>query len=171
MSYASTWLCVKQSVYNFYFAILAVISYSILFYSLDLFASMSLQLILLPILIVGLYQWYTKKESKTTSASLKTIINIVILSLITTGITLIFSGKLPLLDSTIFFLSLIAQYLLILKKVETWLVWIIVNVISIYVYYQSGAYLATLQYVLFLLNAFYGYYEWKKVRVNEATEA
>lgn len=166
-SYVSTWLCVKRSIYNFHFGIVSVILYSVLFFNFGLYSSMSLQIVLIPILIHGLVLWTKNKEQQVDKVNLKVLGLIVLASAIITTITILFNGTLPFMDSTIFFLSLIAQYLLIAKKVETWIVWAIVNVIAIITYFQAGAYLATLQYVLFLGNTIYGYIEWKKAMKNE----
>jgi nicotinamide mononucleotide transporter len=162
LSYVCTWLCVKRSVINFYVGILAVACYSVLFYQIELYSSMMLQLYMLPILIHGLTKWNKENDNSTQKVKFKTLSYIVLFSGIVTLITVLLDGKLPLMDSSIFFLSLIAQYLLIQKKVETWFVWAAVNVIAIITYFQAGAYLATLQYIAFLINAGYGYYEWKK---------
>lgn len=166
-SYVSTWLCVKRSVHNFHFGIVAVILYSILFYSLGLYSSMVLQIVLIPILIHGLILWNKNKEQKVEKVKFKTLGLIFIASIAITCLTLLLNGTMPIMDSSIFFLSLIAQYLLIAKKVETWFVWAIVNVIAIITYFYAGAYLATLQYVLFLGNTVYGYIEWKRAMKNE----
>lgn len=168
-SYASTWLCVKRSVYNFHFGAVSVLLYAALFYSLGLYSSMTLQIILFPILIHGLWLWVKNKDVTVEKVSFKVLSWIVIASTAITLFTVLLNGTLPFMDSSIFFLSLIAQYLLISKKIETWYVWAIVNVIAIMTYFYAGAYLATLQYVLFLANTVYGYYEWKKGLVtNEA---
>lgn len=161
-SYVSTWLCVKRSVYNFHFGIVSVILYSILFFGFHLYSSMTLQIILIPILVHGLYLWTKNKEQTVDRVNLKILGLIVLVSAVITLTTVLLDGTLPFMDSAIFFLSLIAQYLLIAKKVETWVVWAVVNVIAIITYFHAGAYLATLQYVLFLANTLYGYYEWKK---------
>ena len=66
-----------------------------------------------------------------------------------------------LLDTMILFLSILANLLMVHKKIFHWYVWIIVNVISIYVYYNSGLYTVAIQYIYFLINAFIGIYVWK----------
>lgn len=162
LSYVCTWLCVKRSIINFHVGILAVICYSILFYQLELYSSMLLQLYLLPVLVHGLWKWNKENDNTIQKVKIKTFTYIVLFSGVVTLITVLLDGKLPWMDSSIFFLSLIAQYLLIQKKIETWYVWAVVNIIAIITYFQAGAYLATLQYVAFLINAGYGYYEWKK---------
>jgi nicotinamide mononucleotide transporter len=68
-------------------------------------------------------------------------------------------------------LSVIAQYLLALKKLESWFVWMTVNVLAIYVYGTGGTMLLAAQYVLFLGNAFVGAWLWYKSYRDDKKEA
>ena len=72
-----------------------------------------------------------------------------------------FDGQMVLLDTMILFLSILANLLMVHKKIFHWYVWIIVNIISIYVYYNSGLYTVAIQYIYFLINAFIGIYVWR----------
>ncbi len=64
--------------------------------------------------------------------------------------------------------SILAQFLLDNKKMETWLIWTIVNVFAIYTYVNAGLSLVAFQYVFFLLNAFYGLWVWNNSRKQQA---
>jgi nicotinamide mononucleotide transporter len=66
--------------------------------------------------------------------------------------------------------SILAQFLLDNKRIETWAVWAVVNVFAIYTYINVGASLVAFQYVFFLLNAFYGWYMWQQSRKPIPTE-
>lgn len=79
-----------------------------------------------------------------------------------------FGGVQPIADTAILTLSVLAQFLLTYKKIESWYLWIAVNILAIYVYITSGLYLIGLQYALFLLNAFYGLYTWRNSREQTA---
>lgn len=65
-------------------------------------------------------------------------------------------------DSLILVLSLLAQLLLDNKRIETWFVWVLVNLIAIYTYFNQELFIVTLQYVFFLANTIYGWYSWRK---------
>jgi nicotinamide mononucleotide transporter len=62
--------------------------------------------------------------------------------------------------TTIF--SLVAQWLMSLKKLESWYFWIAVDVVAIGVYYAKGLYLTTGLYSLFLLMAVIGLLKWRR---------
>lgn len=55
-----------------------------------------------------------------------------------------------------------AMWLMANKKVEHWLLWIVVNIISIPLYYVKGLGFSMVQFVILLIIAIYGYKAWKK---------
>jgi nicotinamide mononucleotide transporter len=68
----------------------------------------------------------------------------------------------PYADSTIAALSFGAQYLLNVKRVESWALWILVDVIAIAVYLGKQLYLATGLYAVYLVLAVIGLVKWKR---------
>ncbi|HOY76151.1 MAG TPA: nicotinamide riboside transporter PnuC, partial [Hyphomonadaceae bacterium] len=69
---------------------------------------------------------------------------------------------LSLTDAATLSVSVVAQYLLDRKYLETWPVWVIVNVASVWLYGNAHMWLFTALYVFFFFNAFWGWYEWRK---------
>lgn len=68
----------------------------------------------------------------------------------------------PYWDAFIAVMSLIAQWLLTKKKVESWYFWIAVDVVAIGVYLYKHLYFTTGLYTIFLVLAILGLFEWKK---------
>ena len=66
------------------------------------------------------------------------------------------------LDSSTLVLALVATGLQVLRYREQWLLWIVLNVISIYQFFLLGNMSLVAMYVVFLVNVFYGYYSWSK---------
>lgn len=73
----------------------------------------------------------------------------------------------PLLDAFTTVMSFMAQWLLVRKKVESWVLWIIVDVIGIWLYYAKGVKFISMEYVLFLGLASYGLWGWVKELKNK----
>jgi nicotinamide mononucleotide transporter len=74
-------------------------------------------------------------------------------------------------DVTLAALSGIAQFAMDNKKLENWMIWIIVDIISIPYFYGIGYYGAAYQYVFLLANACWGQYLWyKSFMLNVAAE-
>jgi nicotinamide mononucleotide transporter len=67
----------------------------------------------------------------------------------------------PFIDSVILVISILAQFLLISRRLENWLFWIIVNIVAIPVYFFKGLFLTSGLYAIFLVNAIYGFKRWE----------
>ncbi len=68
----------------------------------------------------------------------------------------------PVIDALTTVMSFVAQWLLIRKRVESWILWIIVDIVGIWLYYVKGVKFISLEYVLFLIIASYGLWGWIK---------
>jgi nicotinamide mononucleotide transporter len=67
-----------------------------------------------------------------------------------------------ILDSITTSLSLTAMLLLARRKLENWMYWIVADIIYIPLFFYKGLYIASLQYLVFLVLAISGYIKWKK---------
>lgn len=76
----------------------------------------------------------------------------------------------PLIDGCTFTFSVVAQVLLDRKRIETWPVWTIVNVLSVWLYATQKLWLFTALYVFFFFNAFWGWWEWRNAMRREAAK-
>ncbi len=79
------------------------------------------------------------------------------------------SGKLseikkitPFLDTFTTGAAFSAMWLMANKKLESWVLWIVVNIASVPLYFIKGYGFTGIQYFIFLVIAFYGYKEWKE---------
>lgn len=59
-------------------------------------------------------------------------------------------------------LSVVATWMLAKRFIEQWICWILVNVISVYLYYTRGLYPTMLLYTFYTFAAISGYVIWKK---------
>jgi nicotinamide mononucleotide transporter len=67
----------------------------------------------------------------------------------------------PVLDAVVVAASLIAQYLLGRKNIESWYLWLgPVNVLSVALFYMAGAYTVMALYVAFLIHAVFALKSW-----------
>jgi nicotinamide mononucleotide transporter len=71
------------------------------------------------------------------------------------------------MDSMVMILSIVATVLLARKKLETWYLWILVDLLCIGLFYKKGAIFLTLEYFIFLIIAVYGLLSWSKEYKNE----
>ena len=68
----------------------------------------------------------------------------------------------PFWDSTMLVLSIAAMILMTRKYVENWLLWVLIDVISVVIYAVQGVYAMSLEYVLLTAIAVMGSYSWIK---------
>jgi nicotinamide mononucleotide transporter len=98
-----------------------------------------------------------------------TLISIVLgTAIIYTIIDIFVPGSLyPWLDALVVTASVMAQFLLGKKKVESWILWLgPVNLISIVLFFLAGAYTLTALYVAFFIHACFALNTWAKVNKN-----
>lgn len=166
-SFACTWLCTRQVRFNY---VLGVISTSLLVYTFwqaELFGSMALNIYLIPTVIIGWFMWGRDTSPKPVE---HVKIRKIPLYGIFTAITWLgalylitfFGGEMAALDGWLLVGTVLAQFLLDRKKIENWMIWVIVDAVSIYVYWQAGLYLLAAQFALFGANAVYAWFQWKK---------
>lgn len=85
-----------------------------------------------------------------------------------TTIDLLVPGSLyPILDATVVASSIVAQFLLGRKKIESWVLWLgPVNLLSIALFFIAGAYMATALYVAFFIHAAFALRSWRREAVS-----
>ena len=166
-SYVSTWLCVRQRRLNYPFGAVSSAAYALLFWQSGLLASALLNAYLAPALVYGWIRWRQDSNARVVSrvrlrwwpvylgATAAAYCGAAWLS----GAI---GGQMAWTDSIILTVTVLAQFLLDNKKLETWAFWAIVNVFAIFTYSHQGLYLVAAQYILFLLNTGIGYYAWKR---------
>jgi nicotinamide mononucleotide transporter len=72
------------------------------------------------------------------------------------------NGSAPVLDALTTALSLVAQYLLNCKLIENWYLWMIADVIYIYLYVSRGLTLTAALYFVFLCMCVAGLLSWRR---------
>ena len=77
----------------------------------------------------------------------------------------------PYWDAHVLVLSLIAQWLMARKVLESWCFWIAVDVLAVGLYAVKGLYPTTGLYVLFLGLAVAGFFEWRRSLADAAGSA
>ena len=71
-------------------------------------------------------------------------------------------SRVPLFDSMSTALSIVAIWMLSRKLVEQWLVWLVVDMISVGLYFYKGIPLTAGLYTIYCILAIAGYIRWKK---------
>ncbi len=72
------------------------------------------------------------------------------------------NAALPYLDSLTTWSAVITTWMVTRKILENWLYWVVINSASIYLYLEREFYLYAALFVIYIIIAVYGYYEWRK---------
>lgn len=82
------------------------------------------------------------------------------------------NGTQPFIDSFTLVLALVAQLLMVLRYREQWVLWICLNIVSIYQWLTLGNMSLVALYIAFLINSIYGFVVWsKQVKENKLKTA
>ena len=171
----NVYLVARVNIWNWLSGLLGVSLYLIIFYQVKLYADMSLQMVFFMLQIYGCYQWlYGGKQH--TALAIRQVPESMWKWLILAGLAgaAVISWILKCytdstwiaLDVTTTTLSLIAQWQMSKKYVEHWLVWIVVDIISIYMYLIKHLYVTAGLYAVFLLMSILSYRYWKTLLDN-----
>jgi nicotinamide mononucleotide transporter len=69
----------------------------------------------------------------------------------------------PFIDSLVLMFSVVAQLLLMRRRVESWWAWLLVNSIAVPLYASRGLYVTAALYSLFWINSFVGLIRWSRL--------
>lgn len=181
----SVYLAAKNKVLTWPISLLGIILYGFLFYQVHLYSDLLEQLYYFVTSFWGWYLWAKPKnaaidpdtkELKVGSLPRKTFLPYAVLIIASTYFLGLFMSRIHLflpayfpeaasfayLDSFTTVLSFVATILLAKRIVESWYIWIIVDIIGIWLYFQKDVAFLSLLYLAFLINAFYGLSKWKK---------
>jgi nicotinamide mononucleotide transporter len=151
--------------------------YVFVFFLAKLYADMGLQVYYVLISVYGFWMWTKAGPSKEESVPVAGIVyrhvNAWVLKRIAVAIIAIcFSlycllvaftdSPIPVGDAFITAVGIVATWMLVHRIIEHWYLWIIVNAVSIYIYYLRDLYPTMFLYLCYTLLAVAGLYTWIK---------
>lgn len=167
----NVYLAARTNIWNYLFGIIMVSLYMVIFFDAKLYADMCLQFIFFSLQFYGIYQWLHGGKNHThlniTQANKKiwwiaVIATLLLFFSIAYVLARYTDSNSVYIDAFTTALSIVAQWMLSKKWLENWLLWIIVDIISIKMYIFKNLYLTAGLYLLFLIICCIGYYQWRK---------
>jgi len=190
------WLASLEKISNYAFGLINVTLFAVIFFQIQLYASLLLQLFFFAANIYGWYAWSRQGNDNqaalqirwlTLPKALAWLVAIVIaIGLMTVYIDPVFAflthlavsvmqslgmnvtqpvlepDAFPFWDSCMMVLSIAAMILMTRKYVENWILWVIVNMISIVIFALQGVWAMSLEYLLLMFVAVNGGRMWSK---------
>lgn len=161
-------LATRENIWCWFCAAISVSLYIYICFSVKLYLETGLNVFYLIMAIYGYWQWNRpKKEISISTWSLQRHLLIFVVGIIAS----FFLGKLfeiftdaalPILDSFTTIFSLFATYMVTKKILENWIYWIVIDIVSVYLYFSRDLQLTAGLFAAYTIIAVFGYLSWKK---------
>lgn len=168
-------LTIRRNLWCWIINFIAYVMYAILFFEFKLYAETLLQLFFMLMTIFGFWRWkqnlVIEKLLTIHSLAWQKMISQIVIAM---SLGAIFGwalkqwtdASLPLLDSQLAALSLLATYWTSRRYRVTWILWIIVNICYVGMFYYKVLYLTAFLYFLFIGLAVWGWTQWNTVKIS-----
>lgn len=194
------WLASLEKIVNYLFGLINVTLFAIIFFQIQLYASLLLQLFFFAANLYGWYAWSRQTSQNEAELQIRWLplpkalswlaACVVAIALMTLYIDPVFAvltrvavnvmqamganvvmptlqpDAFPFWDSCMMVLSIAAMVLMTRKYVENWLLWVIINVISVAIFALQGVYAMALEYLILTFIGLNGSRMW----MNSARE-
>ena len=179
----AVWLSAREHIWNWPIGLVNVVFSYVLFFKTGFYSDALLQIYFF---ITGVYGWWlwSARDTQTAESRVKigflttkqqiyTGFFIVIMAIIFGYLTNHLHGwypsvfpvqaAFPYADSLVMMMSVVGNLLLTVKKIEAWILWVIVDIIAPFLYFQKGILLITFEYVIFLILSIFALWNWLSI--------
>ena len=177
---AAVYVTSLGKVEGFYIGLVNNVLYFIFFYQHQLYSVMFLQVAYFTISSYGIYSWLKPDANKellkitrlTTKQWILVSAAILLATVIWSSLVLWLSGKYPdhieqpqypYIDALITMISVCGQLILARKKIDNWILWMVVNGSSVILYAVIGIYFTSILCAVLLVIAIRAYITWNKM--------
>jgi nicotinamide mononucleotide transporter len=164
-------LLVRRSIWNYPFGLALVAVYGWVFLGARLYSDAALQVFFFVVQIYGWWNWYRARDSEGQArveamswAARAIWCGVIAAVTVAEGWYLAnhTGDAAPWMDANITAVSVVAQYLLSVRKIENWILWIATDVMQIGLYYHKALYQPAALYVVFLILSVVGFLQWRR---------
>ena len=181
-AFAAVYVTSLGKVAGFYIGLVNNVLYFIFFYQCQLYSVMFLQVAYFIISSYGIYSWLKPDANKellkitrlTTKQWIFVSVAILLATVLWSSLILGLSGKYPehieqpqypYIDALLTMMSVCGQIILARKKIDNWIIWMMVNGASVALYAVIGIYFTSILCVVLLAIAIKAYITWNKIRL------
>ena len=167
----SVWLLARNHPLGWWVGLVMVVAYMVVFYRVRLFAEVMIQVFYFGTSLQAIWIWLhggddreERPVGRVPRRWLWITLPVVVIAVILLRLLLIeIRGAAPLWDAITTVLSITAHLFLMLRYVESWMLWITVDIIYLPLYASKGLYLTSVLYAGFLLLSIQGLYTFRKL--------
>ncbi|KIV61791.1 Ribosyl nicotinamide transporter, PnuC-like [Pseudomonas sp. FeS53a] len=163
-------LAARNSVHTWSSGILGCVLFGWLFFESQLYADVTLQGFFIVTSALGWWAWLRGNAGTQLPVSRTAPGTLAWMAALAVAVALAYGALLhhftdayaPLVDSLVLTFSVLAQLLLMRRRLENWYAWLLVNTLAVPLYASRELYLTAGLYTLFWCNAWYGLYRWRR---------
>lgn len=178
----AVWLSARANIWSWPIGIINVVLAFFMFYQVQLYPDMFLQIFFFTTNLIGWWRWAHPKpgeenkrqELKASFMGLKKFGILIAIGIAGTYAMGMLAANLhewfpgvfsvpsayPYADSFVTVMSILTTFYMIEKKIESWIIWIVVDALATYLYFSKGIKLYALEYFIFCFVAAYGLWNW-----------
>ena len=179
---AAVWLSAREHISNWAIGIINIVCSFFLFYKTGFYSDAFLQIFFFVTNVYGWFLW--SQRDKTTAEHLVKISYLPRNQQVMTTVAIIAASvgfgsivnelhawypslfpveaAFPYADSFVMMMSIAGNILLMVKKIESWILWVLVDILAPILYFQKGIYFVTIEYIIFLALATFALWNWLK---------
>jgi nicotinamide mononucleotide transporter len=184
----TVWLNIRQNHWAWLFSIVSSATYALVFFDARLYGDTGLQLVFIALSLWGWHQWLSVKVKATSDSSAgadalkvsrltargwrgSVIAWLAGFAALAWFLHQYTDSDVPRIDAFLTAGSLLGQWLLAQKKLETWYVWIVVDVLYVGLYLYKSLMLTAILYAIFVALALAGLRAWQRCGAQERSLA
>ena len=173
----TVYLAYRENILTWPIGLINVAAFFFLFYQVNLYSDMILQVYFFIMSIYGWYYWRTKPNNQAITSlshnwqkkyAIILVFGSAVLGILMSKVHLIFPAifevpaAYPFADAFTTIASILATILLSRKVLENWYLWIAVDLVSILLYTLKGIHLVAIEYTVFLIICIFGLIKWRR---------
>ncbi|WP_169972658.1 nicotinamide riboside transporter PnuC [Tautonia rosea] len=167
-------LTIRQSIWCWPTGLIQVSLFILIFYEVKLYSDLILHVVYVVLQVYGWHHWLhggtNHQELAVSRLSVRGFLGWILITLTGTtvwgfGMASYTDAALPYGDAFTSVASLVAQWLMTRKRLESWLVWICVDIAAIGIYLIKSLVLTSSLYAVFLVMASIGFLSWRNTMV------
>jgi nicotinamide mononucleotide transporter len=173
LGFVIVWCLIRQNLWAWPLGVAYVIVSVTVLLEARLYANLALHVLgFLPMNLYGWYYWLFGKapeeaELPVTRSSPRLMLGVLAIcvvgaAVLGTAFAVYTNAALPYWDNSVFLASLAAMWLTARKKIENWIFWLVIDVVSVGEYWVQGLPLYAFLYFVYVGMAVAGWRSWKR---------